>query len=452
MSQPWPADAVERRLLAGLRPFERNARTHSADQVAQVARSITEFGWTQPVLIDESGEIIAGHARVLAAQSLGLEAVPTITARGWSREQVRAYVIADNKLALNAGWDEGLLALEMGDLRDAGFDLGLTGFDAAEVDELFARANLKKGLTDADATPEPPAIPFTERDDIWQLGRHRLMCGDCTMRDNVTRALDGVQPHLMVTDPPYGVDYDAGWRLAAGVNKPHQVRAEGKVENDSRADWREAWELFMGEVAYVWHASVSTDRVAESLRAQDFEMRALIIWAKSSLVIGRGHYHHQHEPCWYAVRKGGTGHWQGDRKQSTLWSIPNVHRTQGEIDDKRTSHSTQKPVEAMLRPMLNNSRAGQSVYEPFMGSGTSLIAAEQSGRTCFGLELNPAYVDVAVERWQDFTGERAKRLRDGAAFERRSASDGEKGTEIDADGADGAARKPARSRAANGRA
>jgi DNA modification methylase len=232
------------------------------------------------------------------------------------------------------------------------------------------------------------------------------------------------RPHLMVTDPPYGVDYDASWRLRAGLDAAHQKLAYDPVHNDHRADWREAWALFTGDVAYIWHASVKTDLVAESLRSQEFELRALLIWAKDALVIGRGHYHHQHEPCWYAVRKGATGHWQGDRKQSTVWKIPNVHRTQGDVDDQRTTHSTQKPVEAMLRPMLNNSRAGEVVYEPFMGSGTTLIAAEQSGRRCFGLELNPAYVDIAVERWEDFTGEKARRLSDGAELPRTAQQNG----------------------------
>lgn len=420
MTQPWPADAPERRLLASLKPFARNARKHSPEQVAQVAASIREWGWTMPVLIDEGGEIIAGHARCLAAEQLGLGEVPVLVARGWSDAQKRAYVIADNKLTLNASWDEELLTLELGELRDAGFDLGLTGFDGGELDELFAKADLRAGRTDPDAVPEPPADPFSRAGDVWLLGKHRLVCGDCTDAATVAALLGDARPQLMVTDPPYGVGYNARWRLEAGVNKPHQVRAEGRVANDGRADWREAWALFAGDVAYVWHASTHTDHVAASLRAEDFQMRALIVWAKSSLVIGRGHYHHQHEPCWYAVRKGATGHWQGDRKQSTLWQIPNVHRTQGDVDDKRTSHSTQKPVEAMLRPMLNNSRAGESVYEPFMGSGTSLIAAEQSGRRCFGLELNPAYVDVAVERWEDFTGERATRAGDGAMFERQA--------------------------------
>jgi ParB-like chromosome segregation protein Spo0J len=200
MTPPWPADAPERRLLASLRPFARNARKHSPEQVMQVAESIRHWGWTMPVLIDESGEIIAGHARVLAAEHLGLAEVPTLVAKGWSPEQKRAYVIADNKLALNAGWDEELLTLELGELRDAGFDLGLTGFDTIEVDELFAKASLKRGLTDENTVPELPAVPFTQPGDAWILGSHRLVCGDCTIGGDVSKALDGAKPMLMVTD------------------------------------------------------------------------------------------------------------------------------------------------------------------------------------------------------------------------------------------------------------
>jgi DNA modification methylase len=415
----WPADRPERRALATLRPFPRNARTHSAEQIAQVARSIEHFGWTMPVLIEPSGEIIAGHARVLAAQSLGIDSVPCIVAAGWSDEQKRAYVIADNKLGLNAGWDDALLTLELRDLKSIGFDLGLTGFEAGEIDELFARADLKAGLTDPDAVPEVPTVAFTEPGDVWLLGRHRLLCGDCTIADNVAKALDGARPHLMVTDPPYGVDYDPKWRDGVDLNLGKRLgqngsgRSIGIFENDDRADWREAWALFEGDVAYVWHGGLHSNVVADSLVATGFEMRAQIIWAKQLQVFSRGDYHWQHEPCWYAVRKGGKGHWAGDRKQTTVWNIPN-NNPLGGGGEKKLGHSAQKPVETMLRPMLNNSRAGESVYEPFCGSGTSLIAAQMSGRRCLAIELNPAYVDVAVRRWQDFTGERAMRESDGA--------------------------------------
>jgi DNA modification methylase len=446
-SDGWPADKVERRPVAGLIPYARNARTHSEEQVAQIAASIRQWGWTMPVLVDERDEIIAGHGRVLAAQRLGLTTIPVMVARGWTENQKRAYVIADNKLALNAGWDAALLTLELGDLKEAGFDLGLTGFLDGEIKELFARQAIKAGLTDPDATPTPPEIATSRLGDVWLLGGHRLVCGDCTIAAVVERALDGAaKPLLMVTDPPYGVDYDPEWRLRAGVNKQHQVRAEGVVQNDDRADWSEAWALFPGDVAYVWHGGLHSSAVERSLEAARFAVRSQIIWAKGSLVIGRGHYHWQHEPCWYAVRAGATGHWAGDRKQSTLWSFPNVHRTQGDVDDGRTNHSTQKPVEAMLRPIMNNSRAGETVYEPFSGSGTTIIAAETSGRTALAIELNPIYVDVAVMRWQDFSGESAVLEGDGRSFvdvraERVGDQHGER-PETEAHAPQAAARQP----------
>jgi DNA modification methylase len=415
--QGWPADKVERRPVAGLIPYARNARTHSEEQVAQIAASIREWGWTMPVLVDERDEIIAGHGRVLAAQRLGLAQIPVMVARGWSDAQKRAYVIADNKLTLNAGWDSALLTLELGDLKEAGFDLGLTGFADGEIKELFARQAIKAGLTDVDAAPELPAVPTSRLGDVWLLGSHRMACGDCTAAPVVERALAGAaKPILMVTDPPYGVNYDASWRLRAGLDAPHQKLAYDTVNNDDRADWSEAWALFPGDVAYVWHGGLHANAVAASLEASKFAIRSQIIWAKDALVIGRGHYHWQHEPCWYAVREGATGHWAGDRKQSTVWHIPNVHRTQGDADDGRTSHSTQKPVETMLRPIMNNSRAGQTVYEPFCGSGTTIIACETSGRTALAVELNPSYVDMAVMRWQNFTGETALLEADGRSF------------------------------------
>lgn len=403
MNQEWPADRVERRPVADLLPYARNARTHSDEQVAQIAASIREWGWTTPVLVDEAGQIIAGHGRVMAARKMGIAEIPVMVAAGWSEAQRRAYVLADNKLALNAGWDTDLLKLELGDLKADGFDLGLTGFDGDELATLLADPT--EGLTDPDETPAVQAAAVTEPGDVWLLGKHRIVCGDCTDPAVVAAALGGVRPHLMVTDPPYGVDYDPAWRNRAGVSTTTRT---GKVENDHRADWREAWALFPGEVAYVWHGALHATTVAESLTACGFDIRAQIIWAKDRLVLGRGHYHWQHEPCWYAVR--GQGHWSGDRKQTTLWQIA------GRSEDAETVHGTQKPVECMRRPIENNSSPGQAVYEPFSGSGTTLIAAEMSGRACRAIELNPIYVDVAVRRWQQFTGKAATLEGDGRTF------------------------------------
>jgi DNA modification methylase len=402
---PVPQDfpCYKRVRTRDLVPYARNARTHSDDQVAQIAASIREFGFTNPVLTDGDNGIIAGHGRVLAARKLGLAEVPVIELAHLTPAQRKAYILADNKLALNAGWDADLLRLELAELQDMGFDLGLTGFDADEIAGFLADPTT--GLTDPDDIPALPETPVTRVGDVWILGRHRLACGDCTDAAVVAAVLAGVRPHLMVTDPPYGVQYDPDWRNRAGLGS---TRRTGKVENDDRADWREAWALFPGDVAYVWHGALHATTVAESLTACGFDIRAQIIWAKDRLVLGRGHYHWQHEPAWYAVR--GQGHWSGDRKQTTLWQIA------GRSEDAETVHGTQKPVECMRRPIENNSSPGQAVYEPFSGSGTTIIAAEMTGRACHAIELSPAYVDVAISRWEAFTGQDAVREGDGALF------------------------------------
>jgi DNA modification methylase len=354
-----------------------------------------------PVLVDEAGTIIAGHGRVLAAAKLGLAEIPVMVACGWSEAQRRAYVIADNKLTDNAGWDEALLRLELADLEALGFDRLLTGFSA---DELAALSAGNPGLTDPDEVPEPPVEPIAKLGDVWQLGRHRLVCGDATKAEDVAKALAGVRPHLMVTDPPYGVDYDPDWRNQAdrANGKPYGASAIGLVENDDRSDWREAWTLFPGTVIYCWHAGRHASTVQASLEAGGFEIINQVIWAKDHFVISRGDYHWQHEPCWYAVRKGKKHQWAGDRSQSTLWQIAHPK--------SETGHGAQKPVECMKRPIENNSSPGQAVYDPFVGSGTTIIAAEMTGRACHALEINPAYVDVSIERWQNFTGEKACKL------------------------------------------
>ncbi len=390
LANAWPADHVARRSIASLILTPRNARMHSNAQVAQLAGSIREWGWTMPVLVDEAGGIIAGHGRVLAARTLGVTDVPVMTATGWSEAKRRAYVIADNKLAENATWNAELLTSELVGLAAEPFDMSLIGFSVEELAELAADRTV--GLTDPDDAPDPPAVPVSVLGDVWRLERHRLVCGDCTAPGTVAKALGDAIPHLMVTDPPYGVAYDPAWRNRVGLGN---TKRTGKVENDNRADWREAWALFPGAVAYVWHGALHAAVVADSLEACDFKIRAQIIWAKDRLVLGRGDYHWQHEPCWYAVK--GNGRWGGDRKQMTLWQVP----TRGQ--DTETIHSTQKPVACMRRPMENNSRPGDTVYEPFSGSGTSIIAGEITGRTIHAIEISGAYVDVAVRRCEAFT-------------------------------------------------
>jgi DNA modification methylase len=240
---------------------------------------------------------------------------------------------------------------------------------------------------------------------LWELGDHRITCGDSTSAEVMKRLLGEDKPHLMVTDPPYGVEYDANWRNEAkrADGSPIGASAVGKVSNDDKADWRDAWALFSGDVAYVWCAGTKSHIVALSLEACDFQMRSLIIWGKSQFAIGRSDYHEQKEPCWYAVRKGKTGHYNGDRTQSTLWEIDKPKKSE-------TGHSTQKPIECMERPIRNNSKPGDLVYEPFSGSGTTIIACERTGRKCRAVELNPAYVAIAIQRWADATGKEPKRL------------------------------------------
>jgi DNA modification methylase len=398
------ADLIERRPTAALVPYARNARTHSAEQVSQIAGSMREFGWTYPVLIDEDDGIIAGHGRILAASKLKMIEVPVIVARGWSDAKKRAYILADNKIALNSGWDEGLLRVELSELQGDGFDLSLIGFSSLELTSIFST---QEGNTDPDDVPDAPAVPVSKLGDLWRLGDHWLICGDATDKATVERVLGGARPHLMVTDPPYGVDYDPAWRSRA--LKDGAQRAEGVVQNDHRADWREAWALFPGDVVYVWHGGIASGSVAESLGAVGFELRAQIIWNKSRMAIGRGHYHWKHEPCWYAVRKGTNGHWSGDRKQNTIWDIDHPR--------SETGHGTQKPVEAMARPMRNNSQPGDHLYEPFSGSGTTIIAGQMNKRIIHAVELSPAYVDVALKRFADFSGIAPILVETGETFE-----------------------------------
>jgi DNA modification methylase len=402
---PWPADKVERWPIERLIPYARNARTHSPAQVDQIAASIREWGWTNPILVGEDGTIIAGHGRVLGARKLRIAEVPVMVAAGWTPAQRRAYALADNKLGLNAGWDQELLGLEIGELEVLGFDLDLTGF--SETERLALTATGSEGLTDPDAVPDLPKEPVSRLGDIWLLGKHRLLCGDSTSTADVDALLKGVKPHLMVTDPPWGVNYDPSWRKRAGVNL--NKKKLGKVANDDRVDWQEAWSLFPGTVAYVWHASWYTGAVQQSLEQAGFDMRAQIVWAKDRFALSRGHYHWQHEPCWYAVRGAGSSNWHGDRKQTTLWTV-------NAREDDGHGHGTQKPVECMRRPIENNSSPGQAVYEPFNGSGSTLIAAEMTGRSCLAIDIDPAYVDVAVLRWQAFTGEAATLEKSGQIF------------------------------------
>lgn len=399
-----------------LAAYARNSRTHTDDQIEKLKASILEYGFTNPILLKDDGKTIgAGHARCRAALALNLASVPTITLPGLSTTQWRSYVIADNQLAITgSGWDFENLRLELDDLMAEGFGVDLLGFSA---DEFAAIMNpVSESEADPDAEIDPPEAPVSVLGDVWILGNHRIACGSSTEAATVVAALGGSAPHLMVTDPPYGVEYEAGWRNMAmpSKNDPNRWvdgagRATGKVENDDNADWSEAWKHFTGDVAYIWHAGNMAHIVAESLISTGLLIRAQIIWNKQQLVIGRGDYHPKHEPCWYAVRKGRPGHYVGGRKQTTVWDIDKPHKSE-------TGHSTQKPIECMKRPIENNSKPGDTVYEPFSGSGTTIIAGEMTGRHVRAIELNPAYVDVAVIRWQNFASGEATLESTGQTF------------------------------------
>ncbi len=285
----------------------------------------------------------------------------------------------------------------------------------------LAEQEAAAGLTDEDEVPDLPAAPVTRPGDLWLLGRrkkHMVLCGDATASEATARLLAGQRPPvLMVTDPPYGVDLDPQWREEAGLNA--RTRQGGKVANDDRVDWSEAWALFPGAVAYVWHAGIHAAAVALGLQACAFEIRSQIIWVRQHFAISRGAYHWRHEPCWYAVRKGETGHWRGDRTQTTVWEVANLNPFGGEgaAENEATGHGTQKPVEIMRRPILNHTRPGEACYDPFLGRGSTLIAAESTGRICYGMDIDPKYVDVAVLRWQRFSGQQAVLDDDGRTFE-----------------------------------
>jgi DNA modification methylase len=425
--RPWPADRVERWPIERLIPYANNARLHSAADLDKIAASIRKWGWTMPVLADENGVLLCGHARTAAAAKLGLPSIPVLVARGWSEDEKRAYRLADNQLAARAIWDPEQLSKELSDLKFGEFDLGLIGFEPDQLERLLADLG-SDGRTDPDSIPELPDQAVTRPGDVWLLGDHRIGCGDSTSAADVAQVLMESQPHLMVTDPPYGVGYDPAWR--AGHQNAGNL-AQGKVLNDDRADWRDSYALFPGNVAYVWYGALRGDVVAAGLTACGFQLRAQIVWAKQHFTLSRGDYHWKHETCWYAVRDGKTSHWQGGRKQTTVWEVPNNNPFGNGQREESSGHGTQKPVECMRRPIANNSRPGQAIYDPFLGSGTSLIAAEMSGRVCYGLELDPAYVDLAVRRWQRFTGRDATHQASGDAFDERA-----RGQECDRGGCD----------------
>ena len=394
----FPESVMQHLDINQITPYANNPR-HNQTAIDAVAQSIQAYGFQQPIVVDKTHVVIAGHTRLAAAKKLGLSTIPVVIAEQLSPQAARAYRIADNRTHDFATWDEELLQTELADLADF-----CTGFDPIDVEI--------PGLTDEDECPEPNTQPpIVQAGELWQLGKHRLFCGDSTNKAHVKTLLGNDTPHLMVTDPPYGVNYDANWRneaarTSSSLGDTLGARATGKVLNDDQANWFKAWELFSGDVAYIWHASALSHVVAQGLIEAGFTIRSQIIWAKNHFAISRGDYHWKHETCYYLVRQGKTSHFVGDRKQTTLWNIDKPVANE-------TGHSTQKPVECMQRPIENNSNKDQIVYDPFLGSGTTIIAAENTDRICYGLELNPHYCDVIVQRWEAYTGKKAKRISGG---------------------------------------
>lgn len=393
--------------VANLVPYARNSRTHSVEQVAQIAASIREFGFTNPLLIDEQGGIIAGHGRLLAAQKLGFDEVPAITLQGLSDAQKKAYVIADNKLALNAGWDDEMLRVEFMELQEMGFDLELTGFSLDEIAGLQID-EIEEGLTDEDAVPDAPETPVTVLGDVWQLGDHRVMCGDSTSIDAVEQLCDGQLVDMWLTDPPYNVAYE-------GKTKDALTIKNDKMDGDSfRVFLRDAYiaadaVMKAGAVFYIWHADSEGYNFRGAAKDAGWTVRQCLIWKKQSMVMGRQDYHWKHEPCLYGWKEGAAHLWATDRKQTTILEFDRPSRN-GE-------HPTMKPVELFEYQMLNNTKGSDLVLDSFGGSGTTAIACEKHGRCARLMELDPKYCDVIINRWQDFTGRLAVHTATGKTFE-----------------------------------
>jgi len=388
---------IEQIGIATLIPFAKNSRTHSDAQVAQIAASIREFGFTNPVLIDEANGIIAGHGRVMAARKLKLTEVPCIRLAHLTDAQKRAYVIADHKLALNAGWDEAMLKLELADLKALDFDLDLTGFNTNEIEALLAEKGTE-GLTDPDDTLEPPVEPVTRLGDVWICGQHRVMCGSSLEMTAMERLCGDQRVDMLLTDPPYNVAYEGG------------TKEKLTIQNDSMSD--EAFRTFLrdafvtadamlkpGAVFYIWHADSEGYNFRGACRDAGWQVRQCLVWKKSSLVLGRQDYQWRHEPCLYGWKNGASHLWAADRKQTTILEFDKPSRN-GE-------HPTMKPVALFEYQLLNNTKGGDIVLDSFGGSGTTLIAAEKNGRIARVMELDPKYVDVIVKRWEDFTGQKA---------------------------------------------
>jgi DNA modification methylase len=411
MTTSWLADKIEQWPTAKLLPYARNARTHTDEQVAQIAASIAEFGFTNPILAGSDGVIVAGHGRLAAAQKLGMEQVPVVVLDHLSPTQRRALVIADNRIAENAGWDDAMLRIEIAALQDDDFVVSLTGFDADALAELMAGDEPDgDGETDDDAVPEVSETPISRPGDVWLLGGHRLLCGDSTVAASYQQLLEGEQVDMVFTDPPYNVNY-------ANTAKDKMRGKNRVILNDNLGDG--FYDFLLAALTptiascrgaiYVAMSSSELDVLQSAFREAGGKWSTFVIWAKNTFTLGRSDYQRQYEPILYGWPEGATRHWCGDRDQSDVWQIKKPH--------KNDLHPTMKPVELVERAIRNSSRLGNLVFDPFGGSGTTLIAAEKSGRVARLIELDPKYVDVIVRRWQEWTGKQATRKVDAAAFD-----------------------------------
>lgn len=386
-----------------LKGYDKNARTHSKDQIIEIANSIKNFGFNDPIEIDANHVIISGHARLEAAKQLGLNEVPVIIHDHMDDDHRKAYILAANRIAMSSSWDSKILQDELFELHEHEFDLKLTGFTGEEINEILNPVLPDDGLVDEDECGDINDNEIiTKQGDMWTLGNHRLLCGDSTNITDVEKLLSGQQPNTMITDPPYGVKYEANWRADAKGRKKTEREETSNLMNDDQSDWYDAYVLFPGSVAYVWHASAFTDVVMDGLRRAGFEIKQQIIWNKNIHALSRSDYHWKHEPCWYAVKKGADRNWLGGRTQMTIWDVATV---QSEKD--KTSHPTQKPVEIYMRSINHHTNPGEYIYDPFGGSGTLIIACEKSMRRALTMELDPKFCDVIIRRWEKFSGKKA---------------------------------------------
>ena len=410
--------------IADIVPYARNPRKNDKALERMVA-SIREFGFRVPLLIRSNGDIVDGHLRLKAAQKLGMTELPVILCDDWSDAQVKAFRLLVNRSVNWAEWDEELVALELEELKELDFDLSLTGFEPIEIDNFLVDESKEQ---EADVVQQLPVIPVTQIGDLWKCGEHRVLCGDSTDAEAVERLLGERKPRLLVCDPPYGIELDSEWRDRARLNgcgaaEPSYLKkrsaghTETKISGDTRVDWSEAFALVPSlEVAYVWHASKFTREVLDGLLRIGFQHHQQIIWNKGRAVLTRTLYWFAHEPCWFVRKKNAP--WFGKAgENSTIWDSPSPKFIMGGSDEQKFDHPTQKPVALMRRPILNHTQRGELVYEPFLGSGTTLVAAEMTERVCCGMELDPKYVDVVIKRWQEMTGKQAVLDEDGRSFE-----------------------------------